>query len=1025
MTFDPTPEQQAIISWPREPLRVVAGAGTGKTTTIVQRLVAMVHRGMPPERAIGISFTNKAADELAAKLRTMLPELADSGREIEVTTYHGFASAILQEFGAVIGVERDADIIGPGYVRQLLQEAIAARPHSDLDLTWIPARVEEAADLASQLARNLRRAEVLLTPDPGTETERVRAEIAAVVAEFEKSKRRLGVLDYGDLIFLAHRVVTEHPSIASLIRDRYEAAVLDEYQDTDPAQRELLRTIFGAGFATTAVGDADQTIYEWRGASPENFHRFPEHFTRSDATPASSLPLTENRRSGALILDVAHRIRSAIHRDASFDRLRPVADTPPGVVRAGVFRTAVGEAEWVAEEVIRLHSEEAVAWREMAIILRKNRDIALLRDALQGLDVPVEVAALGGLLDLPDIADLHAWLRIVDRPDDSVALARILLGPSYRLGFADIVPLAAWARAHRRAAGSDEVSGWSLIEAIDHAEELEIGDETTRRLQRFRAHYRGFLAEAQATSLVDLARHILDATGTWSEIEAREPGAALTARINLFRFLDLAEQWSPLRGRPTLEAFLGYLDLLEDESAATELDTASVGTEDAVVLLTAHRAKGLEWDTVFVPALVAGVFPVTGGVLDNPRAHARFLPYELRLEDPVSDLSAGDDLLETLRATRDRQEWRTAYVAVTRARQRLYCTGSRWHGDVKNPRDPSPILQIALETPGVEIVARAPDPGPRPIALGIESTHGSPDPLFPEGWEAAMRAAIADPGWPAARAGAAAGAYDAAVDQLELIVANLPAPPATAAAAHRAIDVSVTSLVTLAGCPQRFRWTEVDPLPRRPSPSLQRGVEVHRRIELNGRGQIPLEDLSVDLYDAVESLGPVATTAMTAATTPPYDVYLGSRFAESRPLLIEAPIDLRITPGRVRGRIDAIYANGADTWEIVDFKSGSNRNDPTAMVQLEAYAVAVTEGAVAPNPPSSLRVTFAYLGGGKLEEVVTEVDAAWIAAARGHLEQLVKQAAGPEFPPRPSAACRHCDFLIFCEAGKARGARPE
>ncbi len=139
MTFIPTPEQMAIIKYPLRPLRVIAGAGTGKTTTIVHRLAHLVESGLSPERAVGITFTNKAADELAGRLRETLPELADDGREVEVTTYHGFAYGILQEFGAVIGVERDTEVVGPGYVRQLFHEAIANGSYELLDLTWIPA----------------------------------------------------------------------------------------------------------------------------------------------------------------------------------------------------------------------------------------------------------------------------------------------------------------------------------------------------------------------------------------------------------------------------------------------------------------------------------------------------------------------------------------------------------------------------------------------------------------------------------------------------------------------------------------------------------------------------------------------------------------------------------------------------------------------------------------------------------------------------------------------------------------------
>ena len=151
MSMTLTPEQQAIVAHPLEPLRVSAGAGTGKTTTIVLRLAALIENGIDPEQALGITFTNKAADELADHLRQQLPELAATGREVEVTTYHGFAYAILQEFGALVGMERGADVIGPGFQRQLLEEGLVAGDYASLDLTAPAQRVDESAALTRQL----------------------------------------------------------------------------------------------------------------------------------------------------------------------------------------------------------------------------------------------------------------------------------------------------------------------------------------------------------------------------------------------------------------------------------------------------------------------------------------------------------------------------------------------------------------------------------------------------------------------------------------------------------------------------------------------------------------------------------------------------------------------------------------------------------------------------------------------------------------------------------------------------------
>ena len=410
----PTPEQRpwSIILCCRSGSRPVQAPGRRRRSS---SLVGCVDPGLAPEEALGITFTNKAAEELADRLRAALPEHRVEGREVEVTTYHGFAYGLLQEFGAFVGIERDAAVIGPGYVRQLLLESLPGRTYAHLDMTFPPARVDEAATLAGQLGDNLATPEqlrVLGTFASGPVWD-VRRELIEIVAAYEERKHRLGVVDYADLIRSAHRLVVDFPTVAHRIRERYRLVLLDEYQDTAPAQRELLRVIFGNGFPVTAVGDADQTIYEWRGASLANFEGFPGHFGSPDGDLPATLPLTVNHRSGARILDLANTVRAEIHGDSRFDRLSAPQGTDEGEVEAAWFNDAATEARWLATEVRRLHDEEGCAWRDIAVLFRKNRHIALVRDALEQAGVPVEVASLGGLLDVPEVTDLHAWLRIL------------------------------------------------------------------------------------------------------------------------------------------------------------------------------------------------------------------------------------------------------------------------------------------------------------------------------------------------------------------------------------------------------------------------------------------------------------------------------------------------------------------------------------------------------------------------------------------------------------------------------------
>jgi DNA helicase-2/ATP-dependent DNA helicase PcrA len=1016
----PTDEQIEILEYPLEPLRITAGAGTGKTTTMAARLATIVARepGIDPEHALGVTFTNKAAEELSDRIRSFLPDLAAEGRHVEVSTYHGFAHSIIREYGALLGMERNAQVITPGYVRELVRRALGDGSYDGLDLTAAGHRIEEVVSLASALGDHLVQPDAVLDLDESDEMWLKRRELLDAVRRYQELKRDLGVVDYADLISGAQRVVCDNPDAAARIRARYRVVLLDEYQDTNPAQRELLQALFGDGFPVTAVGDPDQTIYEWRGASLENFAKFPEHFRSRDGTEAPDRQLSYNWRSGVGIVDIANLVRAQIGTTSSLDQLRPRPQAPQGWVGHGWYRTASVEAAAIAEEVRRLHTEEAVEWSEMAVLFRKNAQIARVRDALTAQDVPIEVAALGGLLDVPEVSDLHAWLRLLGRSEDAPALMRILLGSRFRLGLADVAPLAGWVRSRRPTEEGDEhegAPGWAMLEAVDSMEEVQgLGDETRRRLAEFVGMYRDLLEDAQGLTLVSLCRRILELTATWPEVEALHDASRLSTRLNLYRFLDLAEEWSPLQGRPSLEAFLDYLDALQEEKASEELDTARLSGADAVALLTVHRSKGLEWPVVFLPAICKDTFPSRAQRFDDPDRFPDLLPYELRRDRahfeplPVEETPRKEEL----RRRHLEQEWRTAYVATTRAKDRLYLTGAYWFTD-KRAKEPSELFDLVAGSGLSQEIAACAEPGPAPEYEPYVSVE-DPDPVYEAGenWSAALRRTATDPSWPRRRAvelGVEA-AYDARVDQIRLELENLPEPVEPEQDSDR-FSTSVTGLVTYASCPKRFMWSEVDRLPRRTSAAARRGTELHRRIELHNRGTVPLDDDLTGFYDVEpgEQAEPPSADAFTS--------FQGSRFAVTKPRFIEVPFDLRIDEARIRGRIDAIYEDD-EGWEIVDYKSGRPSNDPSRRVQLEAYAVAAVEVPFASERPGQLRVTFAYFGDG-VAETSEAVDVAWISGARGHLADLVAAASAEQYEPTPSPACHSCDFLRFCDEGKA------
>lgn len=1011
----PSPEQSRILDLGLTSIRIRAGAGTGKTTTIAMVIANLMENyGVAPEQILGVTFTNKAAAELSDRVRETLGTVVEAGRQIEIHTYHGFAAQILAEFGALAGVDNRAKVITPTFARQLMSETFHHTAYEHIDITQARS-LDKIRRLGDRLGDHLLQPDDLLEAGSG-ETDDVwlqRLEMARTLQQYNADKVRLRVVDYADLVTLSTGLVKDHPRLAEEIRDRYRVVVLDEYQDTNPAQQVLLSSVFGDGFPVIAVGDEDQTIYEWRGASAQSFAAFAGQFPTRDGAPAHEVGLTLNRRSAQEILDVANDVRSV-----ATPGVEPLQTSDPsleGEVTTHWAGDALEEADWIARRFEALH-DSGERWRDMAILFRKNKDFSAMIDSLTRHDIPMEVANVGGLLSVPEVAEMRAWLTVLDHPEDSAALTQILFGSRFGLGLADLAPLTRWVTGVTPDTDdAEEPSPVTLIEAVEQSESIPgLRSGAKSALRRFHTVYRDVLTESQGLTLIETCRLILDRTRAWQDIDALPPNPRLTARLNIYRLLDLAEDWSPLRGRPSVAAFLDYLTIMEQEPA-DELDSARLSGEDAVTLVTVHRAKGLEWDTVAIPAVYNDNFPARSQQYPDPFRFGEYLPPRLRIDSALGDLPDDDEARKPyLRERHLDQEWRVAYVAVTRPRRRLLVSGAYWYGlpePSRLPKKPSPLFQLVEDHPSSTDAGHV-RVGDRPPILRSTDSIAPPDPLFPDGWAEALRAAGRDPSTVAAMASelGVSDEYEKRLEATEQRLFALAEPTTGPGTGERMLDLSVTGLVTYAQCPKRFYWSAVDPLPRRRNDAAVRGTRIHRRIELHQRGQVPFDEIADDLYDhAPDEFAPSAGG---------YRAYEGSRFADQRAEMVEAPFSLGLSSGHtVRGRIDAIYCDGPN-WEVVDFKSGRPSQDRSRVVQLQAYAVAARQVGFGRPPPSGLDVTFAYLGGG-LTTQTFHADEQWTRYARRTIETLAADIGEEMFNETPGAWCANCDFLRFCGPGKA------
>lgn len=571
----PTPEQSAIISSPLTPRLVIAGAGSGKTATMADRVVWLVANGwVTPEEVLGVTFTRKAAGELATRIRAKLatlqrvaaqdtrhvvfPEglLSSDAPEPKVSTYHSFASGIVSDYGLRLGVERDVVLLGGAQAWQLASEVVEAfdgdyRHFRAAKSTLVKAviqlagecaeHLQEPADVEAWLMARLAEFEerpyvagaAKNPPQAAGELAamlRTRASVADMVGRYAAAKKSRGALDFGDLVALAARVAREIPLAAEMERQRYKVVLLDEFQDTSYAQLVLFSRLFANGHAVTAVGDPNQSIYGFRGASAgQLFHfvrEFPVRLDDGDGPgryePAPTSYLTTAWRNGRTILSAANIMSEALSRAekhktpagrgpagppagagpgpaaaaANVPPLQPSPVAVDGRVVLGRFGTDVDEASALAEDVLKyrvtdfeLASDGTPVAPALAVLCRRRAQMESIRREFEARGIAYEIVGLGGLLDTPEIVDLVATLRALSDPGRSDSLMRLLAGARWRIGPADLMAFRDWsgqlARRRGRPAYSapaeegtagpageaviegDLTDGASLVEALD------------------------------------------------------------------------------------------------------------------------------------------------------------------------------------------------------------------------------------------------------------------------------------------------------------------------------------------------------------------------------------------------------------------------------------------------------------------------------------------------------------------------------------------------------------------------------
>lgn len=775
----PTDQQEKVITAPLKPTLVVAGAGSGKTATMSARVTYLVASGqVDPSQVLGLTFTRKATHELRERIENRLgqlyrypgwtasssndtQELTAVAGEATVATYNSFAGSLVREWGLEVGLETDTAVLTPASSWQIMYELMEnwgqefEEPFSSLDSATELAlqvanslnenllSVDEARELMADLGQNLKdlrsvrgAAKAIDAKSLPAMTKRI--QVLDLVERYIDYKRENSLVDFGDQVALACRIVTDErvgPRVIAQYRDRFKAVLLDEFQDTSVAQTILLSSLF-AGCGVVAVGDPNQAIYGWRGASSAALGQFHRHFSNG-AGPV--LQLSTAWRNDPQILQAANRISDPLRASGQVkvEKLvkRPGVGDERGKVWAARVQDGLAEAELIAKFLAQRWSPS----KSMAVLCRTRSQFTPIVAALIERGIPVEVVGLGGLLDVPEVADVRALMSVALDPTSADRLMRLIDLVGIDAADLDVV----WSFA-RELVNARANTGQSSAEPL-LAEALSEIVVNFGAFEAFCKKYACALSPAGLYQAKRLGRILQEANGaanlelvdfiSWAEralgldveaaarVDVNEVGARALAALRA-----QATSFKAQNPEAGAQVFLGWLNAAQDQERGLELPEVEPAP-GAVQVLTVHASKGLEWDIVVVPGLVEANFPSYRSrpkedytVLANSwLTQVSEFPHTLRRDydslppcpfiglSPQAGkdaiLAAGEEYRSELGKWEVAEERRLAYVAYTRARSQLLLTTSHYAALSKTPKMTSRFLKELERSHMVQFLA--------------------------------------------------------------------------------------------------------------------------------------------------------------------------------------------------------------------------------------------------------------------------------------------------------------------------------
>jgi DNA helicase-2/ATP-dependent DNA helicase PcrA len=965
----PNESQRRAIAHGQGPLLVIAGAGTGKTRVITERIRYLLESDsiLRGENILGLTFTKKAAGEMKARV---VKAVGERGKEVVLATFHSFCEALLKEIApnrlplesvdhwillrrnlARLRLEKYRRLAEPG---QFLSDFIAFFSRCQDELV----SSEDYQAFADTLAAELEADKGALDADTYQERAEhvaLQQEIARAYGANEEILREKRSVAINGLVSETVALLKSDVERRRRLEERFKHILVDEFQDTNIAQLELLHLLSGDSRSLVVVGDNDQAIYRFRGASFGSFKLFLERFTGwqegQDSSPYR-VALTENYRSTPNILRVATQAIGMNEISPEFPKKILQPNKAEGErIRIVELESPEAEACWVADELERLH-KAGRRWEHFAVLYRQHAHRDFLVEELSARKVPFVIAKLS-ILDHPLVRDVLAYLSLIAKPYDDVSCARVLSSPAWHFRPEDLVRLA------ERAAKKRGTSLYDVLQAPQGVLPFDPSPSATEDLLEF-------LGTRRKTLKRRAAREILAELVEWLEVPQR---AGPRDRKYVNQLLQFVKDWEPKSETRSLPEFLEYLDYFEQAGGILSLEDDAPG--DAVQLMTVHGAKGLEFPHVFLLRVNSNAFPA------RERSPLFEFPFRLMKEE----LPEGDFHIQ--------EERRLFYVALTRGEDRLTIT------TVTEKRNKVPVfIEDLVMEPAVkrrDLLQLAPkvkkqDGGRndrKPAIAELFPSSEEPPKIF-------------------ARIATWAEQYH---------------PPSA-----EPLKLSSSAIENYRKCPQQYAFGYLWSLKEGPRAALSFGSVMHTTIkrfveQLRKGVKLPFEEVQriyetewssagyEDDYqeaeykkDGLEQLRAFHASMLAA---PPNILAQESGF--------ELPLENDVI---LTGRMDQVNALGRKEVEIVDYKTGKPKKDADARksLQLSIYALAAKE-IFEWNP---VRLVFHYLQNNETQ--VTTRDSRQIDQAEKIIQETAADIRAKEFPPRPGYSCRGCAYKLICPA---------